>query len=484
MAGKNQIAQFKETYEVDSTFVGGTKNPDEIGIVGLPEDHPLYIKGLDVALADWNEDLWDAARLSLALSDPIDPAKFLANVEAGVSIPPTKIVKRNGLILAFDGRRKTLAGRGANRILIKRGETVDGLIAIPVIVDKSTDVEMGVRLANEGHLIEPPYVKAANAARLRNRGRSDEAILAVYPIEPNTLQNWLAYVRLLDPAIKAQVEQGPKADRLPFAVGVELAKWTDPGEDQPVGSKQFKAQGLALDYLRKTNAKLTGEKGRENAKAVIRAVMAGTLEQDAPPVSTATDDGPPSEPTPAPGNTAGPVPNPAPAPSGPNSHNAPGGRSSSAGGNTGPQVTTQVPKLSWPAMREIAAHLEPSESDPHVTEGDRMAHAVFQVITGADPTAEGLAAWPRVQGKFRKVVRSGAAPAVTQAPKTTKAPPPEKPAAFQSPHLDAIRSIQCPVPTCDKGVDKRKRGTCSTCEGYGKISPARAEKLKLTRKPG
>lgn len=446
MSGKNQIASFKEKFGASSAFVGGTLSPSMIGIVGLDPSHPLYIKGVDVALEDWNEDLWDDARLTLAISDPIDPEKLIQTVDMGGSIPPVSVTCLRDMVLSVEGRRRILGTRAANKILMKRGAKPDELIELSLFVDKSTDLEVSVRVGNGGRLDDPPFVKAANAARLKCRGKSNDQIAAILEAEINSITNWLSYAENLDPKIKIQIEAGPKADRIPFAVGVELAKNSGKGEHV--------AQQKALAYLLQSNAKLTAEKGRENAKTVMCAVMSGvelptftaaTSEIPAPPPS-APDSGPVSEQT----------------------SESPIRQRGGATGQRGPSVATKDPKLSWSAIREINAHLEPSPNDPLVTAADRIACAIFQVITGQDPTAVGLEEWPRIQEKFRKVVRSGDA---LVAPKV-------KPAEFAVPQetLDSVRSLVCPNVVCNKGVDASKRQTCNTCGGYGKISPAQAAK--------
>lgn len=488
MSGKNQIAQFKETFGADSTFVGGNLDPATVGIVGLSPEHPQYLAGVDVPLEDWNADLWDAARLTMAATDPIDPVKLIKTVDMGGSIDPIKVVKRRNIVLASNGRRRILAARAANRILVQRGESVDALIELGAVVDKSRDVEVSVRVANAGRLDDPPWISAANAARMLGRGKDEDQIAAILEKEPNTIANWLAYAAILDPKIKTQIEDPaiPKADRLPFAIGVELAKGTDPGNGQAAGVDEYRAQNQALDYLRTSGAKLTGEKGRENAKAVIRAVKAGTLGSEAP----AVDNGPPSSPG---GDMTPPAPQAASsAPStGPNPPAAPkdqtpptnAGKAPSTRGNV--QIVTQAPKLSWPAIRELGAQLEPSPSAPHTTDAERVTHAVFMVLTGQDPTADGLNPWPTIQAKFRKVVRSPDAPIApadkTPAPSAQKTAP-----AAKDPPVDvkamSTRSIKCPNVTCDKGHDTRKRSTCAICDGYGKISPARQAQIKVTKK--
>lgn len=463
MSGKNAVTAFKEKVGVSSTFLGGNKPPEEIGIVGLSPDHPMYIEGVDVPIEDWNQDLWDEARLSLALSDPIDPEKIIKTLDLGGSIPPVAVVIRRGLALSTEGRRRVLGTRTANRILIKRGTLPDALIELGCFLDKSTDVEVSVRIGNSGRLEDPPFVKAANAARLLSRGKSEEQIAAILEAEPNTVGNWLAYAKNLGPEIKALIETGDKAGRVPFAIGVELAKGSGEGEHA--------AQNAALAYLFKTGAKLTGEKGRENARNVIRAIMSGTM-PEAPAADEPTPPAPESSGskivimsgTDHPLNlarAAGPAESKPPS-----THQKP---------PSGPKVTTATPKLSWSAIREIAAHLEPSANDPHQTEADYVAHAIFQVINGADPSAEGLATWPRIQARFRKVVRSGA-DVITPQP---RAKPAEKPPENNT-APDAIRSLACPNRQCVKGVDKStgKSRTCPSCEGYGKISPHRAEQLK------
>ncbi len=447
MAGKNQITAFKESFGATSTFVGGRLPPDKILIVGV-----------DLPIEDWNADLWDEARLAYAKAHPIDPRSLIKTVDAGGSIPPVSVVRRRDMTLCVEGRRRILGSREANKILLKEGNQPDALIELAVFVDKGTDLEVSVRVGNAGRLDDPPYVSAANAARLLGRGKDEEQIASILNVETSTIKNWLAYAANLCPTIKAQIEDAsiPKADRIPFAIGVELAKYSGPGEHQ--------AQRQALDYLKAQGAKLTGEKGRENAKLAIRAAMAGTLESNPeeldledPPASAPylletgrqTQADPPSQQIPTTGNAA------------PDSK-PPQSASTGEKRGSGPRVATQVQKLSWPAIREIAAHLEPSQNDPHNTEADKVAHAIFQILTGADPTADGLEAWPRVQAKFRKVVRSPTAPAPQQAA-TSAAPAGDKTKTREN-----FRMVDRPCVTC-KGtkINPHTKKPCSPCEGKG-----------------
>ena len=469
--GRNKETAFKEDFGAGSTFIGGMINPRTIGIVGLDPKHPEYIKGVDVPLEDWNADLWDAARLTLAISDPIDPESIIQTVEMGGSIDPIKVVRRQDLVLAVNGRRRILATRAANRLLVKRGESPENVIDLPTVQDKSSDVEITVRAANEGTLIEPPYVKAANAGRLARRGKSDDQIRATFGVDRNTVDNWIRYDRNLDPRIKALIER-PKG--VPFKIGVELAVGScsrdcDPAELRTAHGRQWQA----WEYLQAQGAKLTNVDGAENAKAVIRAVVAGTLT----PLDTTQgkDPEPASSPSPSVATASPPANEPTGASSTKDASTPP-----SNAGKAGPKVSTATPKLSTAAIREIAAHLEPSPNDPFNSEADRLAHGIFQVLLGNDPTAEGLTPFPRIQEKFRKVVRSGPGPVIVPAEKNR---PPSDPAA-KAANVPAtggdihVRSIPCTNPHCDKGHDKSKRTSCSTCEGYGKLSPARAAALR------
>lgn len=461
MSGKNALSAFRAAFpEADSTFVGGKFNPDEILIVGGPGPK-------DPPLEEWNEDLWDAARLTMAESHPIDPEKLIATVEMGGIIDPISVVKRRDMLLVGSrGRRRVMGLRKANRILISRGATADEIILLDCVPDKSTDLEVSIRTSNEGRLDDPPYIKARTAARLRGRGKTDKQLAATFLVEPNSIANWAAYMHLA-PGIQAQIEEGLKGDRLPFAVGVELAKGAGPegapGDWPAPTVDEWRIQTMALAFLRKRGAVLSGEKGRENAKLTVRACMRGELTPEQLADEITVDEPPPESAT-------APVPNPGQTPI-PGHKSAPPPPPSDRGGSGGPRLQTAVTRLSVAAVREIGAHLEPSQNDPHLEDSDRLAHAIFQIITGQDPTAAGLSHWPRVLAKFQKVVRSPAAPK----PKAPTIPLPEthvnaKAASAQTDLKIKAGYKKCPNNLCNAGVNRMTGKPCLACKGEGMIS--------------
>jgi hypothetical protein len=437
MAGKNSQAQFKETWGASSTTTIGAVSPESILIVGH-----------DIPLDDTNQDCWDEARLIWSLANPIDPQHVITRLDLGGKIPAVDVIKRDGKILAVDGRRRIIAARAANRLILAGGGSPDELIEIQIIpLNKGADVEVCVRGPNAGRLDDPPYVSAKNAARLRARGKDNAQIAQIMVVTPISVTNWFFYLDV-DPAIRAMVEDPNlnKSDRLPFAMVVELGKLCNPADpDDSRGPEQYQRQATALDYLRRTNAPLTGERGRENAKAVVRALMSGEAlnlprspndedEQDGPiliqvPPGTPGIEGLTGQDQGVTGSAEAQA-----LASQPGAIRQRGG----ATGQRGPTLS-QGWHLTSRAMREVFARIEPTAGQPLKTEADRVAYAVLAVVTGQDPHGDGLKDWPYIQNAFKGVVRS-----------------------------PVIDPDKCQNPTCDRGHDTKRKDTCKKCEGTGK----------------
>ena len=352
-ASKGSGSSFKDSYSATATFTGGFCDPSDVTIVGL-----------DCPVEDWNEDLADDLRLAAA-----PPTQALVDSILAVGVrDEVKVTKRRGIVLVVDGRRRVQAARAANAILKKKKADPSEFVQIPIVPDKSDDQEITVRIGNEHRADDPPWIKARNAARLRDRGRDDATIRAVFGVEPVTLKNWASYMDL-DPAIQAQVESGA----IPFAVGFEIGK---------LGRGEKNAQTLALDTLRNMGAQLSGEQGRANVKAVAEQVRSGALKTPPPPPKKAAT---------APATSTGPVAPAAPekAPAGPR--------------NRPPAVVTDA-RLKPGAIQQAVAILEPTPDEPHDSPDLALAWKLARIYAGQDTTADGLADWPEVQKVFRVVL--------------------------------------------------------------------------------
>jgi hypothetical protein len=435
MSGKNSQALFKDGYGASSTAIVGNVPPEKILIVGV-----------DVPLSEVLQDLWDEARLIWSQANPIDPQKILATINLGGHLPAVEVVKRGGLVYCVEGRRRVLGARAANQLLIKGGALPEELIELTVIPSaKGGDLEICVRVGNAGRLDDPPYVSAKNAQRLRSRGRDNAAICTALSVTPVTVQNYFLYLDV-DPAIRALVEDPtlPKDQRLPFVLVVELGKLCNPDDPEDTrGPEQYARQNQALAYLRATGARLSGERGRENAKAVVRAMMAGQdLSAATVPTDESTDQDDPillQVPVGTPG-----IEGLTETPAQPAIRQRGGatGQRNPATPPSGPAMNTGW-KMSPGAQREVLARLEPTAGKPLTDEADQVAFAIMAVITGQDPEGLGLKKWPYVLAAFKGVLRS-----------------------------PVIDPSKCQNPTCDRGVDTKRKDTCKKCEGTGKAPKA------------
>lgn len=394
MSGKNSAAQFKDTYGARSTFTGGMLDPFGVGIVGLSPKHPMFRKDLDVPLEDWTADLWDQARLTQAEKDPVPPDAILA---IGGPRHAIKVTNRRGLVLCVDGRRTIIGCRLA--VTKQKAAKADPAeyIELIAIVDKSKDLDVSVRLANSGRRDDPPWVKAANALYLDGRKKPHTVIMAALDnCDRHTLNNYLAYGNAV-PEIKAQVEDDtlPKSQRVPFMVAVIIAG---------LGEGETKRQLLALAYMRAAGLQLTGEQGRTNATQVVKAIQEGKVTDKS--LATIQKD-PPRIPAAAPSSPAS-ASSPSPATSAPTAESKPQDKPTTKSRQPReviPGVVT-VRALKPKLIALAQANLEPTGDEPLETEAGRAGLAVLNVITGQDPTGDGLKEFPELAAAFRKVLPS------------------------------------------------------------------------------
>lgn len=434
------MANFKDTWAIDSTFTGGFKDPNEILIVGV-----------DIPEEDQFKGIFDTDRLPLSMANPIDPESMYATIEGGGSVPAVEVTKINGKVYVVEGRRRIIAARAVRKLQAQRGKQADEFFQIAFVPSKAIDLQMAVRAGNLGRFEDPPWVKARQAAKLKASGKPDKTIAALYGVEIHTLGSWSAYMNL-DPEIQKRVEGTPQT--LTWNAAIELGR---------MGEGEFAKQHLVLAVIANTGAVIRGERGRENFRRVCAAVKSGEITKAPPPageVPAPADDE--DEETPV--TVPDPAPSKATTPAGPKGpplltfdvnkpqpkHLAECGKGgclgakkcpaaawnvakanagqAPAGGNTKTPPAAETParkkgekkdsapvadlglttgkKLSIDALRQVFANIEPTAEEPLEGEGERAVFAALAVIVGQDPTGEGLKEWPYLYRHFKPALRS------------------------------------------------------------------------------
>lgn len=371
---------FKESYGASSEFKGGMVDPSTVLIVGL-----------DLKSEDWNEDLTDDARLAMSRDsvegDSPEAKAFIESILTFGVTDEIKVCKRRGMILAVDGRRRILGARRANEILTAKRSQVR--IEVPIVVDKTDDQTVAMRLGNAFRLDDPPWVKAQEAARLRRMGKSEKDIAILSGgVEPVTLRNWEHYLNCV-----AEIQKLVESKALPFAVAIEIGK---------LGKGEKARQMLAFETLRNMGAKLTGEQGRENVKAVVERISDGSLTEAPVPQAPLPEAAPESPKAPPAANVGPLVPSHNPAPPKP-SKAEPGPKAPPAA----PAPAVNLATASRPKPGQIlrlVALLEPTEEEPHETEADRLAYAIARIYAGQDPQCTGLEEWGDIQTQFQRAL--------------------------------------------------------------------------------
>lgn len=181
MAGTQLLEGRRETmFRVD---------PETVTIIGLDtKDGPEH-------------PLWDE-RINL----PLDEAMVRNIMELGVREPVVLVVQGKGddrIAAVVDGRRRIMHCREANRRLAKRGEPK---LDCPVIAEKGMSEEEQVILSaslNDIRLDDPVMVKAAKAARMKQRGIPYGKIATAFGVDTQTVALWVNINGLTDTVKKA-----------------------------------------------------------------------------------------------------------------------------------------------------------------------------------------------------------------------------------------------------------------------------------------
>jgi ParB family transcriptional regulator, chromosome partitioning protein len=159
---------------IDGSSMNAYKvDPDNLVVVGIDTndgpEHPLYDERIEL---------------------PIDPMMVENIIALGVREPV--IVRKNkesGEPEVVDGRRRVLHAREANKMLKEQGKDE---LQIPVII--STDSEekvIGMSISlNELRLQDTMMTKARKAARLTERGMSDEEVGVYFGVTRVAIGQW------------------------------------------------------------------------------------------------------------------------------------------------------------------------------------------------------------------------------------------------------------------------------------------------------
>lgn len=133
-----------------------------------------------------------------------DPSMVRSIISKGVIEPI--VARREGLkAIVVAGRRRVICAREANKILRSQGEEP---IKVPVVARKGDENDaMDVMiLENEQRVDDDITAKARKAARLHQRGRTEEQIADVFGVSHSTVKNWLGLLELAAPVQKAVAE--------------------------------------------------------------------------------------------------------------------------------------------------------------------------------------------------------------------------------------------------------------------------------------
>jgi ParB-like chromosome segregation protein Spo0J len=144
----------------------------------------LTIIGLDTDDGPEHQ-LWDER-----IKDPLNESMVKNIMALGVIEPIIVVVEGSGdsrRAVVVDGRGRTRHAREANRLLKERGEP--GLV-VPVVAEKGMSEKDQQLLAvslNEIRRDDPTMVKAAKAARMKQRGSSSQDIALAFGVDPQTV---------------------------------------------------------------------------------------------------------------------------------------------------------------------------------------------------------------------------------------------------------------------------------------------------------
>jgi ParB-like chromosome segregation protein Spo0J len=159
------------------------------------DPNTLTIIGLDTDDGPEHQ-LWDER-----INDPLNESMIKNIMALGVIEPIIVVVEGAGdsrRAVVVDGRGRTRHAREANRLLKERGEP--GLV-VPVVAEKGMsekDQQLFAVSLNEIRRDDPVMVKAAKAARMKQRGSSSQDIALAFGVDPQTVSLWLSINGLSD----------------------------------------------------------------------------------------------------------------------------------------------------------------------------------------------------------------------------------------------------------------------------------------------
>lgn len=234
-------------------------DPFSLGLVGIAGDHPA-LSDVDVERqSEYPPELApfaDEDRLTANVNDAA-----VANVERFGIKTPVSAKEVNGRLYVTDGRQRVIWARLATLRVREAGDETE--IRVPVIIDKASDVETTLVIANEHRKDDGPVAKARKAERLRTRGYSEDEIQNMFGVTAATLANW-RHLTACEPSILARVETG----EIPVAAAYQI------------GQLPAHEQSRALDLIETSGATLKGAEGVAN---VARAAEAARAQAAIPP---------------------------------------------------------------------------------------------------------------------------------------------------------------------------------------------------------
>lgn len=134
---------------------------------------------------------------------PINEAMVESIAREGI-LQPIKVRKVGDFYEVVIGRQRVRAAREAAR------RYPDKKIAIPAIPATLTDIEAlaHATIENVQRVDDPPSIRGFNAARLRERGYSDEELERFYGVTIKTIEDWIAFSEAACEEVKKAVDSG------------------------------------------------------------------------------------------------------------------------------------------------------------------------------------------------------------------------------------------------------------------------------------
>jgi ParB family chromosome partitioning protein len=198
--------------------------------------------------------LWDE-RINI----PLDEAMVRNIMELGVREPVVLVVQGKGeqrIAAVVDGRRRVMHLREANKRLAKQGEPKRDC---PVIAEKGMSEKDQLLLSaslNDIRLDDPVMVKAAKAARMKQRGISYNEIALAFGVDTQTVALWVNINGLTDTVKKAVTNGSIK----PTAAG-QLAGLTPEQQREALGELLAGAERGEKPTVDRARAKAKTKRG-------------------------------------------------------------------------------------------------------------------------------------------------------------------------------------------------------------------------------